>query len=133
MEQREPSGWAVGAIMFAGVIMIMVGIFQAFEGLSAILKSGNFIVVPPNYFITVNATTWGWTHMILGIVIFLAGFGVIAGQTWARFVGILLAILSAIANFAYIPIYPVWAILIIALCVWIIWALAAHGRDVRAV
>lgn len=132
MQQREPSGWAVGAIMFAGVIMIMVGIFQAFEGLAAILKSGNFYGPTPNgYFVTINTTGWGWIHMILGIVVFLAGFGVIAGATWARVVGIILAVLSALANFAFIPRYPLWSILIIALDVWIIWALAAHGREVR--
>ncbi len=133
MSQREPSGWAVGAIMFAGVIMIMVGIFQAFAGLGALLKSGNLLVATPNYFVTISPTSWGWIHLILGTVIFLAGFGVIAGQTWARVVGIILAVVSAIANFAFIPKYPVWALLIIALDVWIIWALAAHGRDVQQV
>ncbi len=128
-EQKEASGVAVGFIIFAGVLMIMAGAFQAFTGVVALFEN-EFYVTTRNYVFQFDATTWGWIHMLLGIVVALAGFGVIFGQTWARVVGIILAVLSAFANFAFIPYYPFWSITVIALDVFIIWALAAHGRDV---
>jgi hypothetical protein len=125
------SGLAVGAIYFAGILLVVTGIFGALEGLAAIIKN-EFFVVSPNYYITLDVTAWGWIHLIIGIVVVLAGFAVFAGRTWGRIVGIIVASLSAIANFMFLPIYPFWSILIIALDIWIIWALAAHGRDMRA-
>jgi hypothetical protein len=129
--RAEPtSGWAVGFIMFAGLIMIMAGIFQAIQGLVGIFEN-EFYVATRNYLFQFDATTWGWIHLIGGVIVALAGWGVLAGQTWARVVGITLAVLSAIANFLFIPYYPFWSLLIIALDIFVIWALAAHGRDVR--
>ena len=77
----------------------------------------------PNYVFEVNTTTWGWIHLILGAVVAFAGYSLFAAKTWARVAGVTLATLSAIANFFFIPYYPFWAILIIALDVWVIWAL----------
>jgi hypothetical protein len=128
-EQKEASGVAVGFIMFAGVLMIMSGAFQTFTGVVALFEN-EFYLTTRNYVFQFDATTWGWIHLLLGIVVALAGFGVLFGQTWARVVGIILAVLSAVANFAFIPYYPFWSITVIALDVFIIWALAAHGRDV---
>jgi hypothetical protein len=125
----EPSGGAVGLIAFAGIMMIMVGVFHAFSGLAAIVED-SFYVTTPNYLLEFDVTTWGWIHLIAGIVVAAAGFGVFAGRTWARVVGITLAFLSAIVSFAFIPYYPVWSVLIIILDVFVIWALAVHGRDV---
>ena len=88
-----------------------------------------FYVVLPNYILELDATTWGWIHLVLGIVVTLAGFSVLSGRTWARVVGILVVGLSAIANFAFIPYYPIWSIMIIAIDVVVIWALAVHGRQ----
>jgi len=126
---QEPSGWAAGFILFAGVMMVMAGAFQAFAGLVALFEN-EFYVTTPNYLFQFDATSWGWIHLILGLVVAGAGFGVMAGQTWARVVGITLAVLSAIANFTFIPYYPFWSMTIIAIDVFVIWALAAHGRDV---
>ena len=116
------SGWAVGAYAFAAVILMLVGVFQAIAGIAAIAED-EFFVVTPNYFFEGDATGWGWVHLLLGIVLVLAGFGLFAARTWARTVGVTLAGLSAIANFFFIPYYPFWSILIIALDVWVIWAL----------
>jgi hypothetical protein len=122
------SATAAGFVFFAGVMMIITGIFGAIEGLAAIIKN-EFFVVTPNYAFNVDVSAWGWIHLILGIVVVFAGLALFQGKTWARLVGITLASLSAIANFFFIPYYPLWAILIIALDVFIIWALAAHGRE----
>ncbi|HSO56100.1 MAG TPA: hypothetical protein VL330_25905, partial [Actinomycetes bacterium] len=78
-----------------------------------------------------DATTWGWIHLVLGVIMAAAGWGLLSGKTWARAVAITLAVLSAIANFLFIPYYPFWSLLIITLDVFVIWAVAAHGGDLR--
>ena len=103
----------VGFALFAGFLMILGGIFQLIEGFAA-LFSGSFLVF------------WGWIHLIIGIVIVLAGIAVFSGRVWGRMVGIILALLSAIANFFYIPYYPIWSIIVILLDIVIIWALASY-------
>lgn len=125
---EEPiSGWAAGLALFASVIMMMTGVFQAVVGVAALVED-EFYVLTPSYAYQVDVTTWGWVHLLLGIVIALAGWGVVAGQAWGRVVGIILAALSAVANFFFIPYYPVWSLLIIALDVFVIWALSVYGR-----
>jgi hypothetical protein len=129
--RRATSGWAGGLILFAGLMMIMVGIWQALQGLVAIFEN-EFYVATRNYLFQFDATTWGWIHLILGLLVAFAGWGLLSGRTWARAVAITLAVLSAIANFLFIPYYPFWSLLIIAVNVVVIWAIAAHGRDVAA-
>jgi hypothetical protein len=102
--------------------MIVIGIFEAIKGLAAIIEN-EFFVVSQNYTFEVDVTAWGWIYLILGIVVALAGFYVLSARTWARIVGIALAILVAVANFLYIPYYPFWSLLIIALSIWVIWSL----------
>jgi hypothetical protein len=111
-------------------MMMMAGVFQAFAGLVAIFEN-EFYVATRDYVFQLDATTWGWIHLLVGVVMGLAGWGVLSGQTWARVVGITLAVLSAITNFLFIPYYPVWSLLIIAVDVLVIWALAAHGGALR--
>lgn len=129
---EEPSAWAAGWSMFAGVILIMVGCFQAIAGLVAIVND-EFYVIGHEWIFKFDATTWGWIHLILGIILFVVGIGVLSGNLAARIVGVIVACLSAIAAFAYLPWYPVWAIIVIAVDISVIWALTAHGRDVREV
>src|SRR5215208_5115533 len=126
--QGETSGAAVGFILFAAVMMIMAGVFQALQGLVGIFEI-EFYVPTRNYLFQFDATTWGWTHLLVGLLVAFAGWGLLSGRTWARTVAITLAVLSAIANFAFLPYYPVWAILIITVDIFVIWALTAHGRE----
>jgi hypothetical protein len=128
---EEASGWAVGFILFAGIMLVLSGFFQAFSGLVALFQN-EFYVATRNYLFQFDATSWGWIHLVGGLVVAAAGFAVMAGRTWGRVVGITLAVLSALANFAFIPYYPFWAITIIALDIFVIWALAAHGGAVAA-
>jgi hypothetical protein len=128
--EEESSGWAVGFILFAGILMIMVGCFQFFEGLVAVFND-TFYVTTRNYIFQFDATTWGWIHLIVGLIVAFAGWGLLSGRTWARVVAITLAVLSAIANFLFIPYYPFWSLLLITLDVFVIWAVAVHGRDMR--
>ena len=127
---EEASGWAVGFILFAGIMMIMVGVFEAIQGLVGIFEN-EFYVATRNYLFKFDATTWGWIHLLLGLLVAFAGWGLFSGRTWARTVAIILAVLSALANFLFIPYYPFWSLLIITLDVFVIWALVAHGGDMR--
>jgi|RhiMetdeSRZDD1v2_1073273.scaffolds.fasta_scaffold564916_1 hypothetical protein len=119
---------AVGMIFFASVMMVMIGFFHAMYGLAALLQN-DLIVAGPEYIWRLDVTTWGWIHLIAGILILIAGWSLFSGATWARVVGITLALISAIANFASIPYYPFWSILIIVLDVLVIWALAVYGGE----
>jgi hypothetical protein len=125
-DRRQVSGWTIGFAVFAGSLMLLTGIFQALIGLAA-LFSGDFFFVGSNYIFNVDITTWGWIHLLMGLVVTFAGIGVFSGQTWARAIGILLAVLSAVANFFFIPYYPFWSLLIIGVDIGIIAALAAYG------
>jgi hypothetical protein len=126
-EQR--SGGAVGWTMFAGVMMILIGVFHAIAGLAGILED-EFYAVTPNYVLEFDATTWGWVHLIGGVIVLFAGFSVFKGAVWARTVGVIIAAVSALVSFAWIPLYPVWSIIVIAIDVAVIWALTTHGRDI---
>ncbi|WP_084039330.1 hypothetical protein [Demequina sp. NBRC 110053] len=120
---------AVGFTVFAGVLMMTAGLVQALTGLIALFND-EFFVVGEEYIFQFDISTWGWIHLILGIVVALAGVFVFSGAVWARTIGVILAVLSAVANFLWLPWYPVWGIIMIALAVFVIWALTVHGRDI---
>jgi hypothetical protein len=128
IEQHTTSGWTIGLSAFAGSMMLLVGVFQTFEGLAAILTK-DFFVSTQNYLFQFNITTWGWIHLAMGLIIAIAGISIFSGSGWARGLGIFLAIMSAIANFFYIPYYPLWSIVIIALNIGIIGALASFNEE----
>jgi hypothetical protein len=119
---RPVSGGAIGGIIFAACVLILIGAFQVVAGLAAIIDD-EFFVVTRNYTFDLDTTAWGWIHLLFGLLLVATGFGVFARQTWAAATAIVLAGLSALANFFFIPYYPFWAILVIALDVWVIWSL----------
>jgi hypothetical protein len=121
-------GFAAGGSIAAAVLLLTVGILQVFQGISALAKD-SVLIVGPEYTYALNTTGWGWIHLIVGILIALTGFGLLTGATWARIAGIFLAALSIIANFMWLPYYPWWSILIIALDVVVIWAIATWDND----
>jgi hypothetical protein len=125
---EEPSGAAAGWIMFAGVIMVVGGFFQSLAGLIGILED-EFYVIAPEYIFKFDATTWGWIHLIIGLIVLVSGFGVFSGNVMARTVGVIAAMGSMLSAFLWLPAYPVWGIIIIAVDIAIIWALTVHGRD----
>jgi hypothetical protein len=129
MAKREVTGW-VGWVYFAAFFLLLQGIFHAIAGLVALFNSDLIIAGPSNVWL-VDLTTWGWVYLIVGVVLFLAGLALFTGQTWAIVTGVVVAGLSAIANFAFIPVYPVWSILILTLDIVVIYALIAHGQEVR--
>lgn len=116
------SGW----IVFAAAMMIFGGTMAILEGIAAIRKD-DVLVVTSNYAYTFNTTSWGWLHLALGIVVVIAGLSLFTGATWARFVAIFVAGLSMIANFMWIPYYPFWALVLIAINAFVIWAVCTTG------
>jgi len=123
---RAHSGWAVGGVIFASVLMLMAGSFQALAGIVALFQD-QFYATTAKYVFEFDVTTWGWIHLLIGVLLGAAGFGVLFGNLAARIVGMGLAVLSAVSNFMFIPHYPFWSLAIIAIDVYIIWALSAHA------
>ncbi|HEX6468388.1 MAG TPA: hypothetical protein VF069_04780 [Streptosporangiaceae bacterium] len=121
------SRWAaVGLTAFAAALMIVSGLWAALLGISALAKDHVFVVAP-QYTYKINVSGWGWIHLILGIIVLIGGICLLMGQTWARILAIILAVLSAVAQFLFLPYYPLWSILIIALDILIIWAVLTGG------
>lgn len=118
------AAWAAGGTTFAACLMVMVGAWQVLMGIAAIAEDEVFISTP-NYLLQLDLTTWGWTHLILGALAVVVGAFIFSDKEWARWVGILLAILSATAQFFWMPYQPLWSIVVIAIDVFIIWSLAA--------
>ena len=123
------SSWAVGWAGFAGVMLIMIGIFDIIQGLVALFND-EFYVITQEWVFEFDVTSWGWIHLILGVVVIASGIGIFSGNAAARTVGVIIAGLAAIVNFAWLPYYPVWSIILIAIAIAVIWALTAHGRDI---
>jgi hypothetical protein len=130
-QEAPPSVGAAAGTVLAGVLMIVGGIWGFLVGLGVVLKKQFFVPVNTTYAYHWNVTDWGWTHLALGAVVFAAGVCVLLGMVWARVVGVILATLSAIASFMFVPYYPVWSIILVAIDVWIIWALVAGPRRRR--
>ena len=126
-QATPPETWVVGLSLFAGVLMIVAGVFNAIEGLVALFRNEVYIA-GPRYVFAFDLTTWGWIHLLIGIGVAAAGFALMSGRLWGRLVGIAIAVLSMLTNFLFIPYYPVWSLLIIALNVFVIWALCAYNR-----
>ncbi|WP_405659966.1 hypothetical protein OG379_05700 [Streptomyces sp. NBC_01166] len=122
------SGWTV----FAAVMMIFGGAMAILEGIAAIAKDDLFVSTR-NYVFQFSLTGWGWVHLILGIVVVLAGFALFSGALWARAVGVVLAGLLVVAHFLWLPYYPFWSLVLIAINIFVIWALCVGPqKSVRA-
>jgi multisubunit Na+/H+ antiporter MnhG subunit len=126
---EAPSGAAVGWISFAGFMMILGGSFAILAGLGLLIHPDTYPLKDSVF--QASATTWGWWKLIIGTIVLLSGFGVFTGNMLARTVGVIAATLSAIGAFVFMPLYPLWAICLIAIDVSVIWAVTAHGRDIQ--
>jgi hypothetical protein len=126
--RSRPTGW-LGWIVFAGCMMLMVGMFQAIWGIVALVDPGYYAVGPNGMVLDINYNSWGWGHLILGVVVAVIGGAVVMGRAWARPAAMVVAILSAMANFLSLGIYPIWSIIMITVNVFVIYALAVHGDE----
>ena len=127
---RREMAWASGFALFAGLMMIIIGLNQALLGFAGIL--GNDVYVPvEDYLYDFDLSTWGWVHLGFGAVLVLTGVSVLQGRAWARAVGIWVAMVNLVTSFAFVPFYPVGAVLLIALNVAAIWGLARYNGTLR--
>ena len=129
MSNQEINKGAVGWITFAGFMLVISGGFSMLEGLGMVIHASNF--PGKDAIFQQNGKTWGWYYIILGIVLLLSGFGVFSGNVLARTVGVIAATVAALGAFATVQLQPVWNIAVIAVSIAVIWALTAHGRDIK--
>jgi hypothetical protein len=125
-----PSGW-VGWITFAGTMMLIIGSLHIVQGLVAVFNDEYYLVTKNGLTVHLDYTAWGWTQIIAGLVVIGAGLGIFAGQMWARVIGVILAGVSILLNFAFIASYPFWSAIVIAMDVFVIMALTVHGKEMK--
>ena len=128
----QPTAWA-GWVVFAGAMLIMLGTFQVIQGIVALFDDGFYLVGSDGLVVDVDYNTWGWIHIVIGVVGVLTGVGLLAGNMAARIVGVGVAFLSAIVNLAFISAYPIWSTILITLDVIVIYAIIVHGQEVKKV
>ena len=126
----QRTGWS-GWIVFAAIMMIVGGSLNLFYGVIAAVND-EWVVFTNRANVYLDLSEWGWVHIILGGIVVLSGIGLLSGNILARAVAVIVASLSLIANFFFIPVYPLWAIIVIVIDVLVIWAVTAHGREMRA-
>lgn len=127
----RPAGKAAvtaGIVFFAAIILAFVAVFQILQGLVAVFDD-EFYVVSARYTFDLDTTAWGWTHIAIGVIGLAIALGMFTGALWARIAAVIVASISAIANFLWIPYYPVWAIVLIVADVLVIWAVLRYDPD----
>ncbi|MET0854678.1 MAG: hypothetical protein ABWX62_02730 [Microterricola sp.] len=127
---NEPTGW-VGWIGFAGIILILNGVFSAVQGFMALLGSNTYYLVSSGTLFLFDITGWGWWNIIIGALLVLTGVALFGGATWARIIAVILAALSAVGQMLLLPAQPWWAFIVIAIDILVIYAVTAHGREVK--
>jgi hypothetical protein len=128
----EPETYSEGAVavtVAAGILMVLIGIMHAIQGLVALVND-EFYVLGSEYTFEFDLTTWGWIHLIGGTVIVLAGIALFQGSVWARTVAVVMASVSILLNFTWLPYYPLWSLVVIGFDLFVIWAVTVHGRDI---
>ena len=125
------TGWAAGLI-FAAVMLVMVGLFAVMQGLTALLNEDFYALNPSGLVVTADYTVWGWVHLVLGLVAIVTGWGLQRGAATARVAGVVIAALSIVGNLTFLPAYPWWLVPVIAFDVLVIYAITVHGQEGRA-
>jgi len=120
----------LGWIWFGGSMMVLLGVFNVIEGLVALFND-DYYLVGPQGLLVFDLTGWGWVHLIIGVLAIAAGAGLFTGAMWARATAVVLASINAVAQLAFLSAYPLWATLVIALDVVVIWAVVVHGGEAR--
>jgi hypothetical protein len=124
---RRSTGWA-GWIAFAGMLMVLNGVFNVIDGLSAVFADDVFVRGDQGT-VVLNLTTWGWVHIFWGLVVAFAGVALFSSKLWARMVAIVAVMINAATQALFLPAYPAWSVLIITADVFVLWALVVHGDE----
>jgi hypothetical protein len=126
----KTTGW-VGWGIFAAVILLVSGLFTGIQGIAALIGPNTYFVLNDGQLLLFDVNGWGWWNLLIGILLLLTSFALFAGQTWARVVAIILAIISAVGQLFLLPVQPWWATIVIAVDILVIYALTAHGRELK--
>jgi hypothetical protein len=130
MSTVTKTGWT-GWVIFAGVILLISGIFSIVQGIVAVVGPNSYYVITEGSLFLFDVAGWGWWNIIIGVLLSLTAVALMAGQTWARIVAVILVIISAIGQLLLIPAQPWWSIIVIAIEILVIYALIVHGRELR--
>jgi vacuolar-type H+-ATPase subunit I/STV1 len=125
------SAW-VGWIAFAGFALFLLGIFHLAQGLVAVFNDTYFVLPHSGLLVSTSYSAWGAVHIVAGLIVMAAGACVLAGQVWARAVGTLVALVSAVLNLGFLGAAPVWSMIMIVIDVIVIMALTVHGSEIKA-
>jgi hypothetical protein len=129
-EGTEVSGW-VGWVAFGGIMMVLSGTFQAIAGLVGIFRDTFYVATQNQLLVINNAHTWGWTNLIIGLVVVMAGISLFSGSMWSRILAVLIAMGAAVANMLAMPLYPIWSLICLSLSILVIYAVIAHGSELK--
>lgn len=121
----------IGLVVFGAIMLLALGLFQVVEGVTALYREQVFVVPSDELVLELDYTVWGWTHLVLGVLALSAGSGIMAGWLWARILGALIAALGAFVHLLFLPAMPLWGAILIVMDLLILYALLAHGREVR--
>ncbi|MGY1624637.1 hypothetical protein ACI789_20735 [Geodermatophilus sp. SYSU D00965] len=128
-DDKRATGWAAW-VVFAGVLLVLVGLFSVMEGVTALVNDDFYVVRPDALLVAVGYSVWGWVHLVLGTVGIVTGAGLVRGSRVARVVAVVWAAVSALVHLAFLPAYPAWSALVIAFLVVVIYAVTVHGQEV---
>ncbi|GGZ80382.1 hypothetical protein [Streptomyces subrutilus] len=122
--------WAAGGTVFAGVLLLVNGVLGIIKGIAGIAQDDVYSTLG-QYVFKFDVTAWGWIHLIVGIVLVIVGAGILKGAAWARMLGVVAAACDLVLNFMWLPYTPLWALISIAINVFIIWALCTDRTGTR--
>ncbi len=128
----SPNMMGVGIITAGAVVLILAGVMNAMQGVVG-LATNEFYVATRRWLFQFDVTTWGWIHVLVGLIAASTGVALLYGASWARILGVIIAAVSVIANFLWLPYYPLWAVIIIAFDLFVIWALIVSWQDIKNV
>ena len=128
-QTKADSGWT-GWVAFASIMLAIMGIFHMIAGFVALFQEDVYAITP-NYVWVFDYSQWGWIHIFGGLLAFIAAGSLLKGNVFGRVVAVLVTMASVIANMAFVPIYPIWSIMMVVLGILVIWAVVVHGKDLK--
>jgi hypothetical protein len=128
---ERPAGWG-SLLVFAGVMLAVVGLFQAMTGLTALFNDEILVVRSDALIVALDYTYWGWVHLLLGAVALVASYLLLRGNMVGRVVATVIAVVNVLVSFAFLPAQPWWSLLTIAFNVVVIYAITTHGAELKS-
>ena len=124
----QVTGW-VGWVWFAGIVLVTLGLFNAISGMVAAFSPEKLVGLGEQGIVVLDVSTWGWVHLVVGVLLVIVGLALLAGRGWARLVAIVLVVLNVLTQFVALPASPWWSVVTIVLGIFVLWALVVHGDE----